>query len=177
MSATEEQPVTKPDETKPVEAVAATETSAEDTTNTAPAPTEATPEMTVLSKDPEVVKSDLTTAEPVAADAIESTDAAPAETTTEETPAEPTPAAPEKPKEGSSLLGFIKKHVPNPKVLEKKSPSKAAAEAPTKPESETAAVATTSAPVEEVVDDKPFDGDTVDFKTHGGFFGCDSFIS
>ena len=78
------------------------------------APTSDAPEMAILSKDPVVVTSDLENAEPVVVDP--STEApAPAETAA---PAETTPesaaASPEK-KEGSSLLGFLKKHVPTPR--------------------------------------------------------------
>ena len=129
------------------------------------APTSDAPEMAILSKDPVVVTSDLENAEPVVVDP--STEApAPAETAA---PAETTPesaaASPEK-KEGSSLLGFLKKHVPNPKTVEKKPVAAATtAENPAKTE--------TPAPVAPAVaeEEKPFEGDYVDFKTHGGFFG------
>src|SRR5271167_4802348 len=111
MSAAEE-PIAKSDEIQPVESVAATDAPAVDTTTT-PAATEATAEMAILSKDPVVVASNLENAEPVSAEPSTSADAA-ATTEAAATP-EAAPVAPEKPKEGSSLLGFLKKHVPNPK--------------------------------------------------------------
>jgi hypothetical protein len=159
MSAAEEQPVVGTDETKPVEP-SATETPAVETTPAEQPAAEITPEMTVLAKDPEVVKSDLEKAEPVAAEPSATEAAA----TTEEPPVEPTPPTGEKHKEGSSLLGFIKKHVPNPKAK----PATSEIEpipAATAPAAGAAPAAT------EPADDKSFEGDYVEFKTHGGFFG------
>jgi len=175
MSAAEE-PIAKSDEIQPVESVAATDAPAVDTTTT-PAATEATAEMAILSKDPVVVASNLENAEPVSAEPSTSADAA-ATTEAAATP-EAAPVAPEKPKEGSSLLGFLKKHVPNPKSIEKKSAGKSAAEAAetkkstseAKSEIEPVAAASTPAAPTEVAEEKPFEGDYVDFKTHGGFFG------
>jgi hypothetical protein len=177
MSAAEES-IAKPDETKPVESVAATDAPAVDTTS-APAATEATPaEMAILTKDPVVVASNLENAEPVSAEPSTSADAA--ATAEAAATTEAAPAAPEKPKEGSTLLGFLKKHVPNPKSIERKSTAKSTAEAaetkkstseaPAKPEIEPVAAAPTPAAPVEAAEEKPFEGDYVDFKTHGGFF-------
>lgn len=163
MSATEDHTVAQPDETKPVEPVAAT---AADTTTEEPAAAEVAPEMAILTKDPVVVASDLEKAEPVSGEP--STSAAPA-ATTEETPAEPTPPTPEKHKEGSTLLGFLKKF-PNPKSVDKKSTGKSTSDTPATSEIEPVP-ATTSAPVvAEPAEEKPFESDYVEFKTHGGFF-------
>jgi hypothetical protein len=157
MSAAEEQPVVSTEET-PVETTT-TETPAVETTPAEQPATEVTPEMAILAKDPEVVKSDLEKAEPVLAESS----APEAAATTEETPVEPSPPTGEKHKEGSTLLGFIKKHVPNPKAK------------PTTSEIEPIPAATAPAAaapaVTETADDKPFEGDYVEFKTHGGFFG------
>jgi len=149
------EPVTQPEEPKAAE--------------TAPATTEEVTEA-VLSKDPEVVEANLAKAEPVPTDAIEpvATDAPPAATTEEppatkeETPAEtPAPAK----KEGSTLVAFLKKAIPNPKNVDKKSVKP---ETPAKTETE-------AAPAPEVVEpaaeEGPFEGDNVSFKTHGGIFG------
>lgn len=146
--------------TQVVEPTTSTETPAVE------APAGETPEMAILSPDPQVVESNLEKAQPVSADVIEpATDApAPAETAApaEETAPETAAAAPEK-KEGSTILGFLKKHVPNPKTSSDKKPAAVAStsEAPAK----------TETPEAVVEDDKPFEGDYVDFKTHGGFFG------
>jgi hypothetical protein len=169
MSAVEEQPVVDTEETKPVEAAAATETPAVETAPTEEPAAETTPEMAILAKDPEVVKSDLEKAEPVTTEP-----SAPEPTaTTEETPVEPTPPTGEKHKEGSTLLSFIKKHVPNPKAVDK---GKAKA-APSEIEPIPADTAPAAAPAAaEAVDETPFEGDYVEFKTHGGFFRYVSLI-
>jgi hypothetical protein len=128
---------------------------------------ETTVEAAIISPDAQVVEANLANAQPVVADNIEpvATEAAPAATTaeeapaaTEETPAEPAAPAAEK-KEGSGLVAFIKKAIPNPKTVEKKAP---------KPETEAA-----PAPeiVEPAVEEGPFEGDAVTFKSHGGIFG------
>src|SRR5947207_7739752 len=162
MSAAEEQPVVKTEESKPV----ATGTPAIESTPAEQPATATTPEMAVLAKDPVVVKSNLEKAEPVTAET--STPAAAA--TTEETPAEPAPPTGEKHKEGSTILGFIKKHVPNPKTVEK-GKAKALPAATSEIEPIPAATTPAAAPVAtETADDKPFEGDYVEFKTHGGFF-------
>ena len=154
--------VEKPEAPAVVEPTTSVETPASE----AAAPSDA-PEMAIMSKDPEVVKADLEKAEPVSADVIEpaAETPVPAETAAPaaeaEAAAEPAAAAPEK-KEGSGILNFLKKHVPNPKTLDKKP---AAAEAPA--ETEAPAPAAPAA----AEDDKPFEGDYVDFKTHGGLFG------
>lgn len=161
MSTTEE-PTIKPTE---AEAPAPTEPSA-----TEAVVAETAPEAAILSKDPEVVAENLAKAEVVET---------PAATTSEETPAEAIPATPEK-KEGSSLLNFIKKHVPNPKAgADKKAPAMAASgksaaqstETPAKSEIEPVAPATTEPVVVEPEEETPFEGGYVSFKTHGGLFG------
>ena len=157
MSAAEEQPVVSTEETKPVEA-AATETPAVETTPAEQPAPETTPEMAILAKDAEVVKSDLEKAEPV----TEEPSAPEVAATTEETPVEPAPPTGEKHKEGSTLLGFIKKVVPNPKTLDKGKAKAATSEIEPIPAAAPAAT--------ETADDKPFEGDYVEFKTHGGFF-------
>jgi len=137
----------------------------------------------VLSKDPEVIEANLAKAEPVNTDPIEpvTMDTAPAATTdaapaaapaaaTEEAPAatEATPAetpAPAK-KEGSTLVAFLKKAIPNPKSVDKKT---AKPETPAKTETE-AAPATEV--VEPTTEEGPFEGDSISFKSHGGIFGC-----
>jgi hypothetical protein len=136
----------------------------------APKATDAAPETTVegaiLSPDAQVVEANLANAQPVT-DTIEpvATEAAPAPATTEETPAatEETPAEPAAPaaekKEGSGLVAFIKKAIPNPKTVEKKAP---------KPETEAAPAPEV---VEPAVEEGPFEGDAVTFKSHGGIFG------
>jgi hypothetical protein len=162
MSAAEET-VVKPEEVKPTEGTTSTEAPVADPAAVL-AVAEASPEMTILAKDPEVIKSNLEKAELVAGDAGEqSSSGAAAPVAEEETSAEPAPAAAEKPKEGSAILSFLKKRVPITKAAEKKIPSQPTE---TKAESEPAAPATT-----ESTDDRPFEGDYVDFKTHGGFFG------
>ena len=159
-----EQPVVQPEEPTAAEA--------------APATTEQVTEA-ILSKDPEVVEANLAKAGPVVTDPIEpvtadaapaaATDAAPA-ATTEETPAatEATPAetpAPAK-KEGSTLVAFLKKAIPNPKSVDKKT---AKPETPAKTETETAPATEV---VEPATEEGPFEGDAVSFKSHGGIFGC-----
>jgi translation initiation factor IF-2 len=124
---------------------------------------ETTVEAAIISPDAQVVEANLANAEPVTTDAIEpvATEAAPAEETpaaAEETPAEPAAPAAEK-KEGSGLVAFIKKAIPNPKTVEKKAP-KAETEAAPAPEI-----------VEPAVEEGPFEGDAVTFKSHGGIFG------
>jgi len=129
------------------------------------APASEAPEMAILSPDPLVVESNLEKAQPVSADVIEPATDAPAPAgaaaPAAETAPEPASAAPEK-KEGSTILSFLKKHVPNPKTTDKKPAAVA-----TTPEVETPAPAAPAV----VEEDKPFEGDYVDFKTHGGFFG------
>jgi hypothetical protein len=163
MSAAEDQPVVSTEEIKPVEA-ATTETPAVETAPAEQSATETTPEMAILAKDPEVVKSNLEKAEPVTSEAS----APEAAATTEETPVEPAPPTGEKHKEGSSLLGFIKKHVPNPKAVDKGKAKAATSEIEPIPAETTPAAAAPAAT--EPVDEKPFEGDYVEFKTHGGFF-------
>jgi hypothetical protein len=138
----------------------------------APVP-ETAPEATIMAKDPVVVAENLAKAENV--EATEATTSAPVEDKPAEAAA---PATPEK-KEGSSLLSFIKKHVPNPKAgVDKKSHTIAAAgksvvhptETPAKTETEPVAP-TTEPAVVEPEEEKPFEGGYVTFKTHGGLFG------
>ena len=164
MSAAEEQPVVSTEEIKPVEAVAPETPAVESTPAEQPA-TETTPEMAILAKDPEVVKADLEKAEPVTAEPS----APEAAATTEETPVEPTPPTGEKHKEGSTLLGFIKKVVPNPKTIDKGKAKAATSEI--EPIPADTAPAAAAAPAVTEADEKPFEGDYVELKTHGGFFG------
>jgi hypothetical protein len=161
MSATE--PVETAAETAPVEPTPVVE-------ETAPAPA-AEVEAALLSKDPEVVAANLEKAEPVEAPAEPTTtEATTAEATgpAEETPAEPAPVTPGEKKEGSSLLSFIKKHVPNPKAVEKKGK---AVETPAKTEEVAPPTEEAVPTIVEPAEEKPFEGGQVDFKTHGGFFG------
>ena len=129
---------------------------------------EATVEAAILSPDAQVVEANLANAEPVVTGPIEpvavATEAAPAATTedapaaTEETPAEAAAPAAEK-KEGSGLVAFIRKAIPNPKTVEKKAP-KTETEAAPAPEV-----------IEPAAEEGPFEGDTVSFRSHGGIFG------
>lgn len=165
MSATEEPTTVKPTEATTTEAPAPTEIEP-----VVPVAPETTLEAAILTKDPEVVTENLAKAEVV--ETPEATTSAP----TEETPA---PVTPEK-KEGSSLLSFIKKHVPNPKAgVDKKAPalagsSKAAvhpAETSAKAEDEPIAAPTTEPVIVEPEEETPFEGGYVNFKSHGGLFG------
>jgi hypothetical protein len=158
MSATEE--------TKPTEATT-TETSAAEAI--APVAPETTLEAAIMSKDPEVVAENLAKAEVV--ETPEATTSAAAEESTTEA----APATPEK-KEGSTLLSFIKKHVPNPKAgADKKAPAMAASgksvQTPAKSEIEPVAAPTTDPVVVEPEEETPFEGGYVNFKSHGGLFG------
>jgi hypothetical protein len=164
MSATEE-PTVKPTEATTTETPAPTVIEP-----VAPVVPETTPEAAILTKDPEVVAENLAKADVV--ETPEATTSAP----TEETPA---PATPEK-KEGSSLLSFIKKHVPNPKGgVDKKAPALAASgkavahptETPAKAEDEPVTAPTTEPIIVEPEEETPFEGGYVNFKSHGGLFG------
>src|SRR6202035_5450303 len=117
MSATEE-PTVQPTETKQVEAPVAESPTA------VPTLPETPPETAILSKDPIVVAENLEKADPITTEAIASSTLAAAETSApEEATTENAPATPEKHKEGSNLLKFMKKYVPNPKGgAEKKTP-------------------------------------------------------
>jgi hypothetical protein len=144
----------------PAEETPATEAPAVEEAAPAPAAEDISPEAAILSPDVQVVTDNLEKAEPVENPGEASTsDAAP---TSEETPVDAAPATPEK-KEGSTLLSFIKKNIPNPKSAPKKGK---AVETPAKPEGETPA----TEPVEPV-EEGPLDSYQVEFKTHGGFFG------
>lgn len=163
MSATEE-PTVKPTEATTTETPAPTVIEP-----VAPVVPETTPEAAILTKDPEVVAENLAKAE---VETPEATTSVP----TEETPA---PATPEK-KEGSSLLSFIKKHVPNPKGgVDKKAPALAASgkavahptETPAKAEDEPVTAPTTEPIIVEPEEETPFEGGYVNFKSHGGLFG------
>jgi hypothetical protein len=164
MSATEEPTTVKPTEATTTETPAPTEIEP-----VAPVAPETTPEAAIMTKDPEVVAENLAKAEVV--ETPEATTSAP----TEETPA---PATPEK-KEGSGLLSFIKKHVPNPKAgVDKKGPAPAGSKAvvpptetPAKAEDEPVAAPTTEPAVVEPEEETPFEGGYVSFKSHGGLFG------
>jgi len=127
------------------------------------------PEIAVLSKDPQVVEENLAKAEPVPIPG-EATQEDPAAAATEDTaaaPTEETAAAPQttEHKEGSSLLNFLKKHIPNPKEVSKKS-----GKAPETTEGEPAETATETTAAEPA-EETPFEGGDVEFKTHGGIFG------
>ena len=166
MSSSEEP---KPTEATPTETPAPTETStAEVVAPVVAVAPETTPEAAIVSKDPEVVAENLAKAEVVETPAEATTSAA-----AEETPTEAAPATSEK-KEGSGLLSFIKKHVPNPKggVDKKATAGKAATtETPAKSEIEPVAAPTTEPVIVEPEEETPFEGGIVGFKTHGGLFG------
>jgi hypothetical protein len=132
---------------------------------------EITPEAAILSPDPVVVESNLAKAEPVQAPTeAEATPAETTETAGETAPVTEAPVATEPTaKEGSAIMTFLKKHIPNPKIGEKKAPA-AAKTAETKTEGEEVAVSDAPAPVEPV-EEQPFEGGDVNFKTHGGIFG------
>jgi hypothetical protein len=166
MSATEE-PTVQPTETKQVEAPIA-----ESSTAAAVLP-ETTPETAILSKDPITVAENLEKADPITTEAIASSTLAAAETSApEEATTENAPETPEKHKEGSNLLKFMKKYVPNPKGgAEKKTPALAGSgKAVVHPTDEITPVAETPVIVEPV-EEESFEGGNVQFKTHGGIFG------
>lgn len=149
----------------PAEETPATEATTVEEAAPAPAAEAISPEAAILSPDVQVVTDNLEKAEPVENPGEATTsDAAP---TSEETPAEAAPATPEK-KEGSSLLSFIKKNIPNPKLTPKKGK---AVETPAKPEGETAATEVATPAAVEPVEEGPLDSYQIEFKTHGGFFG------
>jgi hypothetical protein len=130
--------------------------------------------MAILSKDPITVAENLEKADPVTTEAIASSTLAAADTTAPEeaTASENAPATPEKHKEGSNLLKFMKKYVPNPKGgAEKKTPALAGSgKAVVHPTDEITPVAETPVIVEPI-EEESFDGGNVQFKTHGGLFG------
>jgi hypothetical protein len=176
MSAAEETTV-QPTETKPVETPVSTEVLPESSVVVP----ETTPETAILAKDPEVVASNLEKAEPVKTDEIaESTPVAEDVTSAAEESAA-APATSEKKVEGKTLLNFLKKHIPNPKTVEKKTPAVAASgksvETPAKTDKvdEITPVVETPAIVEPT-EEEPFEGGNVLFKSHGGLFGYRLFI-
>jgi hypothetical protein len=177
MSAAEE-PTVQPTETKPVEAPVSAEPVAE--SSSAAIVPETAPETAILSKDPITVADNLEKADPVSTEAIASSTLAAADTTAPEeaTASEGAPATPEKHKEGSSLLNFMKKYVPNPKGgVEKKTPGLAGSgkavvnptDAPAKTD-EITPVAETPVVVEPT-EEESFEGGNIQFKNHGGLFG------
>jgi hypothetical protein len=156
--------------TKPV--ATETEPSTETPEVAQPVP-ETAPEAVILAKDPEVVKTALETAEPVtteaaeqpAADVTAATETAEATSAPVEASTEASPNTPEKPKEGAALFSFLKKHLPNPKSVDKNTSPKNV-----KSEPESAAPVTSEAVATKAEDDKPFEGGKVVFRTHGGLF-------
>lgn len=141
MSSTEE-PVAKPEETPAADPVPATEPSAA---------------TAILSPDPDVVEANLAKAEPVTTEAAPAEEAAPESSA----PADSAKAedAPAKPEQKSTLLGFLK-FLPNPKTVDKSVKARPSNEA-----------AVAEAAPAEPAEEKPFEGDNVEFKAHGGFFG------
>jgi len=150
------------------------------------APTETpaiAPETVILTKDPQVVEANLAKAEPVAnpAEATQETPAtaeATAPAATEEEAGTQAPAAQTaEHKEGSTLLNFLKKHIPNPKDTTKKPAASGKAVETTEAEAAPAAAAasTSEAAPTEPVEEGPFEGGDVLFKTHGGLFGYEIF--
>jgi hypothetical protein len=178
MSAAEEATV-QPTETKPVEAPVSTEPVAESSSAAVIVP-ETAPEAALLSKDPITVADNLEKADPVTTEAIASSTLAAAETTAPEeaTASESAPATPEKHKEGSNLLKFMKKYVPNPKGgVEKKTPALAgsgkAVVHPTDAPAKTDEITPVAEPpvIVEPTEEESFDGGNLQFKAHGGIFG------
>jgi len=115
-------------------------------------PSAAAVESAILSPDPDVVEANLAKAEPVTTEAAPAEEAAPADSAKAED-------APAKPEQKSSLLGFLKR-LPNPKTVDKSVKGRASNEA-----------AVAEAAPAEPAEEKPFEGDNVEFKAHGGFFG------
>jgi hypothetical protein len=135
------------------------------------------PEAAIVGKDSQVVEENLAKAEPVTnpGEATQETPAVTEETAapTEEAGAAETPAAQTtEHKEGSTLLNFLKKHIPNPKDVSKKPASGKAVDQKDPEIASEAPETTTAEPVAaETADDTPFEGGDVEFKTHGGIFG------